>query len=188
MSDTMLLGILRMPLPNNPDPLTLAQFAWRAGQAADRIEHDAAEIKRLRADLARISEEMGLPPTVGPAPGALKRIVAWANDAGPLRAFARDVMAAWPDGDVDGGALQEMAVSHGLLVPEARTEPCGDECECAGYYDQAEMADGVTCYRRGPLLGPQGTAHDAGIQTALGPNAAVQADGGLPPVAPGTEG
>ena len=79
-------------------------------------------------------------------------------------------MAAWPDGDVDGGALQEMAVAHGLLVPETRTEPCGDACECAGYYDQAEMVDGVTCYRRGPLLGPQGTAHDAGIQTALEPN------------------
>lgn len=134
MSDTMLLGVLRMPLKDNPDPdpLTLAQLAGWARQAADRIERDAEEIERLRAE----------------------------NET--LRAFARDVMAAWPDGDVDGGALQEMAVSHGLLVPEARTEPCGDECECAWYYDQAEMADGVTCYRRAPLLRPQGTADDAG--------------------------
>ena len=27
MSDTMLIGILRMPLPDSPDPLTLAQLA-----------------------------------------------------------------------------------------------------------------------------------------------------------------
>ena len=68
MSDTMLLGILRMPLPNNPDPLTLAQFAWRAGQAADRIEHDAAEIKRLRAVLQAIKDweiEHALTPDSG---------------------------------------------------------------------------------------------------------------------------
>lgn len=122
MSDTMLLGVLRMPLPDDPDALTVAQLAWRAGQAADRIEHDATEIRRLRAE----------------------------NET--LRAFARGVMAAWPDGDVDGGALQEIAVAHGLLVPETRTEPCGDACECAEYHSPEDMADGVTCYRRGPLL------------------------------------
>lgn len=122
MSDTMLLGVLRMPLPDNPDPLTLAQLAGRARQAADRIERDAEEIERLRAE----------------------------NET--LRAFARDIMAAWPMGGIDGGELQDMAETHGLLVPETRTEPCGDECACAEYHSPEEMADGVTCYRRGPLL------------------------------------
>ena len=55
MSDTMLLGVLRMPLPDNPDPLTLAQLAGRAREAADRIERDAAEIERLREESARLS-------------------------------------------------------------------------------------------------------------------------------------
>jgi hypothetical protein len=31
------------------------------------------ELGALRADLARISEEYGLPPTIGPAPGEIKR-------------------------------------------------------------------------------------------------------------------
>lgn len=31
------------------------------------------EIERLRADLARVSAEMGLPPTIGPAPGEIER-------------------------------------------------------------------------------------------------------------------
>lgn len=105
-----------------------------------------------------------------PPPAGQKHIAEWAAEEierllaknETLRAFARDVMAAGPDGDVDGGALQEIAVTHGLLVPETRTEPCGDECACAEYYTRAEMADGVTCYRRAPLLRPQGTADEAG--------------------------
>lgn len=52
MSDVMLLGVLRMPLPDNPDPLTLAQLAGWARQAADRIERDAEEIERLRHSVA----------------------------------------------------------------------------------------------------------------------------------------
>jgi len=51
MSDVMLLGVLRMPIPDNPDPMTLRQFVDRARQAADRIEADTAEIERLRAVL-----------------------------------------------------------------------------------------------------------------------------------------
>lgn len=31
------------------------------------------ELTALKADLARVSEELGLPPTIGPAPGELKR-------------------------------------------------------------------------------------------------------------------
>ena len=60
-----------------------------------------------------------------------------------LRGFARDIMACWPDGDVDGGHLQDVAVHHGLLRPETRTEPCGDACACVEYGDFPS-----TCYRR----------------------------------------
>ena len=47
MSDTMLLGVLRMPMPDNPDPMTMRQFVDRARQAADRIEADAERIAAL---------------------------------------------------------------------------------------------------------------------------------------------
>ena len=56
MSDVMLLGVLRMPMPDNPDPLTLRQFVDRARQAADRIEADADEIERLRAEVDALRE------------------------------------------------------------------------------------------------------------------------------------
>ena len=70
-----------------------------------------------------------------------------------LRAFAADVMQAWPHGDVDGCDVQDYAVKHGLLTPETRNEPCGETwCECAGYYAADEWVDGVTCYRRPPWM------------------------------------
>jgi hypothetical protein len=49
MGDTMLIGVLRMPM-DDPDPVQLMQFVGRARQAADRIEADAKEIERLKAD------------------------------------------------------------------------------------------------------------------------------------------
>lgn len=51
MSDTMLLGVLRMPIDDLPPLSPLAQLVDRAREAADRIESDAAEIKRLRAEV-----------------------------------------------------------------------------------------------------------------------------------------
>jgi len=54
MSDVMLIGVLRMPIPDNPDPLTLNQFVSRARQAADRIESDAAKLKELSAEVERL--------------------------------------------------------------------------------------------------------------------------------------
>jgi hypothetical protein len=71
-----------------------------------------------------------------------------------LRAFVAQVMEAWPLGDVDGGDLQDYAVKHGLLTPETRTSPCGEDgaCNCAGYYGNDEWADGITCYRRPPWM------------------------------------
>jgi hypothetical protein len=58
MSDVMLIGVLRMPMPDEPDPMTLRQFVSRARQAADRIEADGAEIERLRAALTLAANRM----------------------------------------------------------------------------------------------------------------------------------
>lgn len=67
-----------------------------------------------------------------------------------LLAFARDILTCWPDGGIDGPELQDTAVKHGLLVPETRYAPCGEEgtCSCAEYAMPEEFAAGVTCYRR----------------------------------------
>jgi hypothetical protein len=66
----------------------------RGNKYRDKAERAAgewqAEVSALRADLARISEEMGLPPTIGPAPGELRRLLHDGRAAGealaPLRA------------------------------------------------------------------------------------------------------
>ncbi len=57
MSDVMLLGVLRMPMPDEPDTLTLRQFVSRAREAADRIEADADELARLRAKFGEAADK-----------------------------------------------------------------------------------------------------------------------------------
>ena len=74
------------------------------------------------------------------------------NENEKLRAFASDVMKAWPDGDVDGGCLQDIAEKHGILAPETRFEPCMEGCECANYHNSDEWHRGVICLRRSALL------------------------------------
>lgn len=67
-----------------------------------------------------------------------------------LRGFAQDVMEAWPEGGLDGGVLQEIALRHGLLrekIP-APTKPCGEACACGDYYTAEEWRAGVRCYER----------------------------------------
>lgn len=50
MSDTMLLGVLRMPMdPATAGPLEIMQYVARGQEAADRIEADACEIEYLRS-------------------------------------------------------------------------------------------------------------------------------------------
>lgn len=66
-----------------------------------------------------------------------------------LRTFAQRVMANWPEGDVDGGDLQSIAVECGLLMPVDVTQPCGEGCNCAGYGDFP-----LTCFRPTALLNP----------------------------------
>lgn len=65
-----------------------------------------------------------------------------------FRAFARAIMKSWPEGDVDGGELQAIAVRHGLLTPTTLYAPCGDSCLCADTFGEDEFAEGITCYRK----------------------------------------
>jgi hypothetical protein len=58
MSDVMLLGVLRMPMPDEPDTMTLRQFVSRARQAACRIEADADELAELRTECERLRAEV----------------------------------------------------------------------------------------------------------------------------------
>jgi len=163
MSDTMLLGVLRMPFQGETEMIELAGHENEFFEDCD-CRRCAVEFRnRYRAALASVSEELGLPPRIGPAKGDLRRLLDEGKRAAEtlrdlraenetLRAFARDIMAPWPVGSVDGYEVQDLAIEHGLLVSETRTERCGDACECAEYHSPEEMADGVTCYRRGPLL------------------------------------
>ena len=75
------------------------------------------------------------------------------KDATMLRRFAKAVMDAWPEGDLDGGDLQAIAVAHRLLEPETRHAPCSEDgCACAEYADETEWAAGVICYLHTALL------------------------------------
>jgi hypothetical protein len=47
-----------------------------------------------------------------------------------LREFAREIMACWPDGGIDGGELQEAAIKHGLLEERMMQGPCCHHCQC----------------------------------------------------------
>lgn len=61
MSDLMLLGVLRMPMPQDPQEIGVVewiQFRSRARQAADRIEADAAEIAKLQARIDALVEAL----------------------------------------------------------------------------------------------------------------------------------
>jgi hypothetical protein len=60
-----------------------------------------------------------------------------------LRAFAQDIMRAWPEGDVDGGELQEAALRHGLLEP---SEPTQEE------RDEWGLDEGDAWYRKTAML------------------------------------
>ena len=68
-------------------------------------------------------------------------------DNARLRGFAEAVMESWPHGDVDGGALQDIAEEHGLIKLVEVNEPCCEDCVCAevGSFP-------LECYRKTSLL------------------------------------
>jgi hypothetical protein len=66
-----------------------------------------------------------------------------------LRNFVRALFekSDWPEGgDIEAGDFQELAVDHGLLIPETVTAPCGDNCFCADFH--GDLSTGVTCLRK----------------------------------------
>lgn len=64
-----------------------------------------------------------------------------------LDAFAKEMVdAAFEGGSLDGSDIQDIAVKHGLLRIENRTEECGEVCACAGFGFPIE------CYRKTDLI------------------------------------
>lgn len=55
-----------------------------------------------------------------------------------LADYGRRVLEAHRElnGDLDGGYLQDTAVECGLLAFVEVAEPCGENCNCAEYYDE----------------------------------------------------
>ena len=72
------------------------------------------------------------------------------KDAERNKAFIAGVMESWPDGDLDGGTLQELAIEHGIIKLKSPnpTAPCGENCGCAEYVSADEFVRGVECYER----------------------------------------
>ncbi|MBP5054358.1 hypothetical protein [Pseudomonas chlororaphis] len=66
----------------------------------------------------------------------------------PLRAFANEMIAAaFEGGSFEGGDIQDIAVKHGLLRIEQRSDECGEACSCR------EHGFPLDCYRKTSLLG-----------------------------------
>lgn len=112
MSDMMLIGVLRMPLPDNPDPLTLHQFIDRARQAADRIEADAALIAQQAQEIERLKAQR-VPLTDAECDAIYRALNAWAREVDAYD-FGLPMFAA--DGHVGGRAVIRSAVeaAHGI--------------------------------------------------------------------------
>lgn len=122
-----------------------------------QVTKDTIRAAMAAAEDANEQDLRGLYPmacrTLATTVQVLRDSLDWAEaERDALRAFAQGVMEAWPMGDVDGGTLQDLAETHGLLRPETRHEPCGEGCSCAEYALPVEFADGVVCYRKTPLL------------------------------------
>ncbi|OGO33092.1 MAG: hypothetical protein A2Z03_02170 [Chloroflexi bacterium RBG_16_56_8] len=121
------------------------------------ITKDAIQEAMAAAEEATAEDLCGMYPmacrTLAPVVQVLRDNLAWAEaERDELRAFAQAVMECWPMGDLDGGTLQDAAVTHGLLIPETRHEPCAEGCNCAENADAQEWSFGVVCYRKTPLL------------------------------------
>lgn len=85
MSDLMLLGVLRQPLPDDPaqlDALTWAQIRDRMRQAADRIEAGQAIIAdrdaRIEVVRTELADNKKAPPAARRSASQMMRDLHWA--------------------------------------------------------------------------------------------------------------
>jgi len=86
-----------------------------------------------------------------------------------LAKFALDILDEWPDiGNFDGGDIQDIAVKHNILIPRIVYVRCGEECNCAEYYDEDEWQDGVTCYHIADWLDRAAELQRAPVQSEQG--------------------
>lgn len=118
---------------------------------------DAAEVDRLRVELGYMREERDdlstkLDRFYSRSHGiknlaAIEELSAQLADRDALRSFADEVVsAAYEGGSFEGGDIQDMAVKHGLLRIESRSEECGEACACR------ECGFPAECYRKTSLL------------------------------------
>jgi hypothetical protein len=71
-----------------------------------------------------------------------------------LLQFAADVLetGSLPIGGMGGNELQEIAIKHGLVIPERRFGSCRKNCSCIGFYTKEQWIQGIICYRRVPEI------------------------------------
>lgn len=129
---------------NEAQQKLIAMLRKDAFEATTLVAHYVDENKALRQEISRLRKGELLKELDG-------RI---ADEKEKLRAFAREVMEAWPEGGIEGDDLQEIACRHGMLEPEMRFEPCGEWCNCQNLngLDSDDWKGGVECYRRTALL------------------------------------
>jgi hypothetical protein len=77
-----------------PDEPIVVMYTQSAADILNAYPALAAEIRALRADLTRVSEEMGLPSGIGPAPGEIRRLVGYVAELRALRVSMREVVGA----------------------------------------------------------------------------------------------
>ncbi len=123
----------------------VAWGAWR--KSMNRFHYIEGNQDYMERTYGKTSEDYGTDfelvplyrhPTSPPAPVSLAS----------LRNFANAMIDIALEGsDADVAHIQELAVKHGLLNPEQRTERCGDSCSCAEYADFP-----VECFRKAKEL------------------------------------
>ncbi len=130
----------------------IAMLRKDAYEATTLVAHYADENKVLRRERDQARSAIGAATNAYEVASSIAK--SSIEDTNKLRAFAREVMAAWPEGGIEGEDLQEIAVKHGMLAPEIRHEPCGEWCQCNSMncLDSDDWKGGVECYRRTALL------------------------------------
>lgn len=70
-----------------------------------------------------------------------------------LKDFAKEIFESHPDGSLDGGDIQDIAVNHGLLIETTVYAPCQPEgCRCSEYYLSGDFKKGISCFRLASFL------------------------------------